>query len=105
VLLRLCGHEVHCLHDGRSVLAACQVLRPTAVILELRLAGLDGWQVAQQIRQDQDLRDILLIAWTTCGRKQDLARCLHAGIDYHVLKPGDPELLLALLACQPVCSG
>jgi CheY-like chemotaxis protein len=68
VLLRLCGHEVHCLHDGRSVLAACRVLRPTAVILELRLAGLDGWQVARQIGQDGDLRNILLIAWTmTCA--------------------------------------
>jgi CheY-like chemotaxis protein len=105
VLLRLCRHEVHCLHNGRSVLAACRVLRPTAVILELRLAGLDGWQVAEQIRQDPDLRDILLIAWTTCGRKQDLARSLQAGIDYLVLKPGDPEQLLDLLACQPVCSG
>jgi CheY-like chemotaxis protein len=105
VLLRLCGHEVQYLRDGRSVLAACRVLRPTAVILELRLAGLDGWQVARQIRQDEDLRDILLIAWTTCGRKQDLARSLHAGIDYHLLKPSDPELLLALLGCQPVCSG
>jgi two-component system CheB/CheR fusion protein len=105
VLLCLSGHKVHCLHDGRSVLAACRLLRPTAVILELRLPGLDGWQVAQQIRQDQDLRDMLLIAWTTCGREQDRIRSRQAGIDYHVLKPGDPELLLDLLACQPVCSG
>jgi two-component system CheB/CheR fusion protein len=98
LLLRLYGYEVRCLQDGRSMLAACRVLRPTAVIMELRLPGLDGWQVARQIRQDDDLRDILLIAWTTCGRKHDLARSLHAGIDYHVLKPGDPKLLLALLA-------
>jgi DNA-binding response OmpR family regulator len=98
VLLRLCGHKVHCLHDGRSVLTACRVLRPAAVILELRLPGLDGWQVAQQIRQDQELRDMLLIAWTTCGREHDRIRSRQAGIDFHVLKPGDPELLLALLA-------
>jgi hypothetical protein len=51
------------------------------------------------------LRNILLIAWTTCGRTHDLARSLHAGIDYHLLKPGDPELLLDLLGCQPACSG
>jgi DNA-binding response OmpR family regulator len=104
-LLQLYGYEAFCLHDGRSVLTACRVVRPTAVILELRLPGLDGWQVAQQIRQDQELRDMLLIAFTACGDEQDRIRSRESGIDYHLLKPGDPELLLDLLGCQPVCSG
>jgi CheY-like chemotaxis protein len=104
LLLQLCGYEVQYLRDGRSVLAACRVLRPTALIMELRLPGLDGWQVAQQIRQDEDLRDMLLIAFTACGDEQDSIRSREAGIDYHLLKPGDLDLLLALLACQPACS-
>jgi DNA-binding response OmpR family regulator len=97
-LLQLSGYEAFCLHDGRSVHAVCRVLRPTVIILELRLPGLDGWQVAQQIRQDEDLRDMLLIAFTACGDAQDRIRSRESGIDYYLLKPGDPELLLDLLA-------
>jgi two-component system CheB/CheR fusion protein len=104
-LLQLFGYEVFCLHDGRSVQTACRIWGPTALIMELRLPDRDGWEVVRQIRQDEDLRDILLIAFTACGDEQDSIRSREAGIDYHLLKPGDSDLLLALLACQPACAG
>jgi two-component system CheB/CheR fusion protein len=61
--------------------------------------------VVRQIRQDEDLRDMLLIAFTACGDEKDSIRSREAGIDYHLLRPGDSDLLLALLACQPACAG
>jgi CheY-like chemotaxis protein len=97
-LLQLSGYEVFCLHDGRSVHAACRIWRPTALIMELCLPDRDGWEVVRQIRQDEDLRDILLIAWTTCGREHDQMHSQQAGIDYHHLTADDPQRLLQLLA-------
>jgi CheY-like chemotaxis protein len=104
-LVQLSGYEVFCLHDGRSVHAACRIWRPTALIMELCLPDRDGWEVVRQIRQDQDLRDMLLIAFTACGDEQDSIRSREAGIDYH-LTADDPQRLFQLLASSmalPLC--
>jgi CheY-like chemotaxis protein len=97
-LLQRSGYEVFCLHDGRSVYAACRIWRPTALIMELRLPDRDGGEVVRQIRQDEDLRDMLLIAFTAGGNEQDSIRSREAGIDYHLLKADDLQRLFQLLA-------
>jgi CheY-like chemotaxis protein len=89
VLLRSWGHEVRLAHDGPSAVEAFRSFRPHAVLLDIGLPGMDGWQVAQQIRRE-DGGATLLVALTSYGQERDRARSRAAGIDVHLVKPAEP---------------
>jgi CheY-like chemotaxis protein len=100
VLLRLWGHDVRIAHDGPAALAVAAVYRPDVVLLDVGLPGMDGYQVAQQMRNDPRLREAFLISLTGYGQDSDLWRSREAGCDRHLLKPVDPEVLERLLAAR-----
>jgi CheY-like chemotaxis protein len=97
-MLRLCGHErVHVVFDGPSALAAVERGAPDVVFLDLGLPVLSGWDVARQIRAMPLPQRPLIVAVTGYGLDEDRRRSAAAGIDVHLLKPADPQQLLALL--------
>ncbi len=98
LLLALEGHSVQVIHDGPSVLPALRQNRHEVVLMDIGLPGMNGYEVARQIRQQPDLNHPLLVAVT--GYAEDAARQLsrEAGFDHHLVKPVDPESILALLA-------
>ena len=100
MVLRSWGHEVHLAHDGPAALEATRAFRPQAVLLDIRLPGMNGWEVARRIRQQEELRPLLLVALTGYGREQDVARSREAGFDAHLTKPADPTQLQELLAAS-----
>jgi len=100
-LLELSGHEVHEAEDGVRGLEQALVLRPDAVVIDLGLPGLDGYQVAQRIRA-AGRRDVVLIAVTGYGQQEDRLRSSAAGFDAHLTKPLDPTALDALLQRHPL---
>jgi CheY-like chemotaxis protein len=59
---------------------------------------MDGCEVARRLRQAPETAGALLIAVTGRGREEDVRRCYEAGIDLHVIKPADPEMLHRALA-------
>jgi CheY-like chemotaxis protein len=67
------------------------------VLLDIALPFLDGFEVARRLRALPRTRDALLVAATGLGRPGDVARCLLAGFDVHLLKPFDPLDLKQLL--------
>ncbi len=85
LLLRLFGHEVETAFDGRSALRAAQAHPPDAVLLDISMPGMDGYEVARRLRSMFD-DDLLLIAITA---QEDRQRCREAGFDYHFAKPAD----------------
>src|SRR5437763_1680370 len=85
LLVRSWGHEVRLAHDGPSAVEAFQSFRPHAVLLDIGLPGMDGWQVAQQIRRE-DGGAALLVAVTGYGHERDRTRSRQAGIDIHLVK-------------------
>jgi CheY-like chemotaxis protein len=97
LLLQSWGHEVQLAHDGPSALTAFQSFRPHAVLLDIGLPGMDGWQVAQQMRQ-QGGPTVLLVAVTGYGYEPDRTRSREAGIDVHLVKPAEPAEIRRLLA-------
>jgi two-component system OmpR family response regulator len=97
VLLRLWGHQTAEAPDGRSALGLAATFQPDAVLLDIGLPGLDGYEVAQQLRQLPGLAGVLLVAVTGYGTDQDVAACRAAGFDHHLLKPFDPTELERLL--------
>jgi PAS domain S-box-containing protein len=99
-LLELSGHEVHEADDGVRGLEQALVLHPDAVVIDLGLPGLDGYQVAQRIRA-AGRRDVVLIAVTGYGQREDRLRSSAAGFDAHLTKPVDPTAIDALLQRHP----
>jgi signal transduction histidine kinase len=99
-LLELSDHEVHEADDGVRGLEQALVLHPDAVVIDLGLPGLDGYQVAQRIRA-AGRRDMVLIAVTGYGQREDRLRSSVAGFDAHFTKPVDPTALDALLQRHP----
>ena len=52
VLLRMAGYDVHLAYDGKGAVESVQKLHPHAVLLDIGLPGMDGYQVAERIRAD-----------------------------------------------------
>jgi PAS domain S-box-containing protein len=102
MLLRLEGHEVRVVHDGKQALAAFQELNPEVALLDIGMPELDGYEVARQVRQGTLGRAVTLVAVTGWGQESDKARALAAGFNQHFTKPVEPERLLALLRTDPL---
>jgi signal transduction histidine kinase/CheY-like chemotaxis protein len=97
-LLNLCGYEVHTVKDGPAALAAASVLQPQVVLLDIGLPGMNGYELAQELRRRMADQELLLVALSGYGRPEDLQLSREAGIDYHFVKPLQLEKLQALLA-------
>jgi CheY-like chemotaxis protein len=95
LLLRAWGFEVATAADGPSALEAFHTFCPHAAILDIAMPGLDGWQVARQIRQGGSAG--LLVALTGLARRQDQELSRQAGFDTHLVKPVEPEEIRQLL--------
>ena len=80
-------------NDGHAAVASCHVFAPHVVVLDIGLPGLDGYKVAQRLRELEQTRDSLLIALTGYGQKEDRAKAVEAGFDFHFVKPADPREL------------
>jgi CheY-like chemotaxis protein/nitrogen-specific signal transduction histidine kinase len=89
--LRLEGHEVKTVSDGREALASVRVFAPHVIVLDIGLPGLDGYAVARRLREQGDTSHALLIAVTGYGQREDRERAAAAGFDYHFTKPTDPR--------------
>jgi CheY-like chemotaxis protein len=68
------------------------------VLLDLGMPGLDGYEVAQRVRQDPEFCNVTLVALSGWGQEEDRQRTREAGFDHHLLKPIDLGGLQALLA-------
>jgi signal transduction histidine kinase/DNA-binding response OmpR family regulator len=105
LLLEVSGHEVRVCHDGAAALRAAEEYRPEAVLLDIGLPGMDGYEVARRLRACPATRGALLVALTGYGQAEDQRRAREAGFDHHLIKPADVEALAGLLASVPAPAG
>lgn len=96
-VLELLGHAVSLASDGPSGVARVRTERPTVVLCDVGLPGMDGYAVARAIHADESLRGIHLIAVTGYALPEDLERAREAGFEAHLAKPPDLGKLEALL--------
>jgi CheY-like chemotaxis protein len=97
MLLRLYGYQVEVAADGQTAWRAVQINRPDVVLLDLGLPKMDGWWVAQQIRNQSCGKRPFLIAVTGYGRQADQEHSYEVGIDLHLVKPVEPDTLHQIL--------
>ena len=98
LLVKESGHDVRTAYDGPTVLEAALDYRPNVVLLDIGLPGLNGFEVAKQLRQQPALQNAVLVAMTGYGGVGDFQRSFEAGFDHHLVKPGDFGKLLQILA-------
>jgi CheY-like chemotaxis protein len=98
-LLSLYGHRVCVAFDGEQALQRVGVEVPDVVLLDIRMPGLDGCEVAKLIRARGTSagKQPLLIAITGCGTDDDRFRTSAAGFDLHMVKPVDPAVLVGVM--------
>jgi CheY-like chemotaxis protein len=95
------GHHVYAAADGVEGLELARAQRFDVALVDIGLPGLDGYQVAENLRASSSGRDALLVAITGYGRPEDSARAREAGFDAHLVKPVQPEHLARLIHRAP----
>ncbi|PIW02323.1 MAG: DNA-binding response regulator [Deltaproteobacteria bacterium CG17_big_fil_post_rev_8_21_14_2_50_51_6] len=81
--------------EGEEALDLVRKEKPSAVLLDLMLPGMDGLTVARLIKGDQMTRNIPIIMLTARGEEPDIVIGLEIGADDYVTKPFSPRVLLA----------
>ena len=83
--------------DGKSGLEAARAERPDVILLDVMMPGMDGWQVFEQLLQDDTTAQIPIVFLTARAELRDQARGLElGGVDY-VTKPFNPLQLAPLI--------
>lgn len=96
--LELDGHLVRSAQDGLQALKLCTHWTPDVVLLDIGLPGMDGYEVAKQLRQTANGAHALLVALTGYAAPADRARAQQSGFDVHLAKPVDPRQLAEVMA-------
>jgi CheY-like chemotaxis protein len=86
-LLRMSGHEVTVAHDGTQALRLAAEDPPDAILLDLGLPLMDGYEVARRLREIPPLARTRLIAMTGYGQESHKQAAQDAGFEAHLLKP------------------
>jgi PAS domain S-box-containing protein len=94
-LLRLEGYEVVATHDAPSALRVAPSFRPNVAVLDIGLPAMDGYELAAHLRKVLGDHAPKLIAMTGYGQEADRERARRAGFAAHLVKPVDPQELLA----------
>ncbi len=92
-MLRLSGYEVREAASGAEALAAVRLQRPDAIMLDIGLPDMNGYEVARQIRALANGSDVPIIALTGYGQARDKDAAAQGGFSAHLVKPVDPDEL------------
>ena len=98
MMLSIMGHDTRTAHDGESAVATAETFLPDVVLLDIGLPKLNGYEVAQRIREKAWGESMYLIAVTGWGQDEDRQRSTEVGLNQHMVKPVEPAALEKLLA-------
>jgi CheY-like chemotaxis protein len=73
------------------------VFAPSAVVLDIGLPGMSGYELARRLREMPETRRALFIALTGYGQREDRALATEAGFHHHFIKPADPRAIHAVI--------
>ena len=88
-VLRFHGADVHTATDGEQGLEMLKRMRPTVILLDIRMPKMDGWQMFKWVRENPETRHAPIIAVTALAMESDREEMLNAGFDGYISKPFD----------------
>lgn len=98
LLLKKLGHEVRVADNGPAAIQAARAFLPDVVLLDIGLPGMNGCEVARELRQLPEVHDVSLVAVTGFGDDQTRSRALESGFDRFLVKPCVVDQLQQTLA-------
>lgn len=102
-LLERRGYMVDAAPDGPTGIEAAERLRPTIILLDIQLPGMDGYDVARALRRNPNVAHTPIIAVTSYAMVGDRAKCIDAGCTGYIEKPIDPAVFVDRI--EAICSG
>ncbi len=90
-------YEIMAATDGAAGLALAQAMQPDLILMDMSLPVLDGWEVTRQLKANEILRHIPVIALTAHAMSGDEAQAQAAGCDDYLTKPLNEDLLFEKL--------
>jgi len=97
-LFKLSGCTAEAVYDGHEAIKAARAHRPDIILLDIRLPGMDGFEVAGRIRADKDLSDILIVAMSAYSPLRTQGRRPEAIFSDYLVKPVDHDALLGIVS-------
>jgi CheY-like chemotaxis protein len=91
------GHRPLVSYDAAEAWELAVTYLPDVGLLDIGLPGTNGWDLARRLRGEPSLAAMRFFAVTGYGMDHDRQRSAEAGMDWHLVKPVDPELLRQLL--------
>jgi len=98
LLLESMGLNAKTVNSGPAALAAIPDYRPNALLMDIGMPGMSGYDVARRIREQPEFNGIKLVALTGWGQEEDRRLSRDAGFDYHLTKPVDSRILKDLIS-------
>ena len=84
--LKEAGFEIIIADDGEEGLRLIKEKMPDLVLLDIVLARMDGFEVLQNLKKDKSLKDILVVALTNLGQKEEVEKGISLGADDYIIK-------------------
>jgi PAS domain S-box-containing protein len=96
-VLRMLGHQVECAYGGAEAVEVAARYRPSVVLLDLAMPGMDGFETLRRLRANPVTAGVYAVAMTGFGTQDDRQRTNSGGFDGHLTKPVELESLISLL--------
>lgn len=80
------GFEIEVIVDGEEVLSRIKEKKPDLLLLDIVLPHLDGWEIARQIKESNDLKDLKIIILSNLGQKSEVEKGLGLGAVKYLIK-------------------
>jgi PAS domain S-box-containing protein len=100
MVLEADGYDVRVAHEGKQALEVAAQFEPEIVLLDLGLPGMDGFQLAREMRKLAHTANALLVAVTGYGQAADRLRSQEAGFDHHLVKPVSADEIQRVIASR-----
>jgi CheY-like chemotaxis protein len=98
MLLNLLGYDSLACYDGPQALVEAHRFSPDVFLLDLNMPGMDGCEIARELRARYHVHPPLLVAITAKSGTEDYRRTSDAGFDAHLVKPVAPNRLVEMLS-------
>ena len=88
------GFEVRTAADAEELREVMEEWKPDAIVLDLQLPRIDGWQLTRELKNDERTRDIAVVVVSACVLPAERAAAEEAGCDAFITKPCDPAAIV-----------
>jgi CheY-like chemotaxis protein len=104
-LLEALGHDAISAEDGPVGIKKAKEMKPDVILCDIGLPGISGYEVAEKIRGDEELKDTFMIALSGYAQQRDIERSKEAGFRRHLAKPVQLDVLKMALGEAAVTAG